>query len=86
MEKTDLLLIGNYRSELVATAGALATNVAAGGRTHALILLARPHARPDLEKAAAVIGCTIEFADLPYGDVSLTYEQKKRLVSGRQPG
>jgi LmbE family N-acetylglucosaminyl deacetylase len=27
-----------------------------------------------------VIGCTVEFADLPYGDVGLTYEQKKRLV------
>jgi LmbE family N-acetylglucosaminyl deacetylase len=80
VEKNALLLIANYGSELVATAGALATNVAAGGRTHALILLARPQARPDLEKAAAVIGCGIEFADLPYGDVNLSYEQKRRLV------
>lgn len=80
MEKNGLLLIANYGSELVATAGALATNAAAGGRTHALILLTREQSRPDLEKAAKVIGCTVEFADLPYGDVSLTYEQKRRVV------
>lgn len=80
MEKCSLLLIANYGSELVATAGALAKNVASGGRTHALILLTREHARPDLTKAAETIGCSIEFADLPYGDVSLNYEQKKRLV------
>ncbi len=80
MDKNDLLLIANYGSELVATAGALASNVAADGRTHALILLARPKARPDLERAAGVIGCGIEFADLPNGGISLAYEQKRRLV------
>lgn len=76
----SLLLIANYGSELIAVAGALAINAARGGRTHAEILLARPQAKPDLERAAAVIGCTIGFADLPYGDVNVSYEQKRRLV------
>jgi len=80
LDKDSLLLIANYGSELVATAGALASNVAAGGRTHALILLARPKARPDLQRAAEAIGCGIEFADLPNGGISLAYEQKVRLI------
>jgi hypothetical protein len=78
--KTTMLLIANYGSEVAVTAGALALNVRAGGRTHALVLLARPKARPDLERAGKAIGCPVEFADLPYGDVGMTYEQKKRIV------
>lgn len=76
----SLLLIANYGSELIAVAGALALNAAGGGRTHAEILLARPQAKPDLQRAAEVIGCTIGFSDLPYGDVNLSYEQKRRVV------
>jgi len=75
-----VLLIANYGAELIACAGALALNARAGGRSHALLLLARPEARADLERAAGVLGCTLEFADLPYGGIDLTYEQKKRLV------
>ncbi len=80
MEGNALLLVANYGSEMVECAGALALNTQAGGRTHVLVLLARPQARADLEQAARVIGCTVEFADLPYGDVNLSYEQKRRLV------
>lgn len=80
MEGKALLLIANYGAELVECGGALALNSQAGGRTHTLVLLARPQARADLERAAQVIGCTVEFADLPYGGVDLSYEQKRRVV------
>lgn len=75
-----VLLIANYGAELIACAGALALNAQAGGRSHAVMLLARPQARADLKRAASVLGSTVEFADLPYGGIDLSYEQKKRLV------
>ncbi len=75
-----VLLIANYGAELIACADALALNARAGGRSHALVLLARPQAHADLQRAAGVLGCTVEFAGLPYGGIDLSYDQKKRLV------
>jgi LmbE family N-acetylglucosaminyl deacetylase len=85
MKGSALLLIANFGTEMVATAGALAANVVAGGRTHALILVpsslrTRQRAQADLERAAQVIGCGIEFAGLSYDNVDLSYQQKARIV------
>lgn len=80
-----LLLIANFGSELVATAGAMALNVRAGGRTHALVLVTsglrtRERAREGLAKVAAAIGCTLEFAGTDYHGVDTGAEQKRRIV------
>ena len=56
-----ILLLGVYGMEMVECGGVLHKNVIHGGISHASILFAGPKMQEGLEKAAAVLHCSIEY-------------------------
>lgn len=77
-----MLILAVYGMEVVEAGGALAANAAAGGSSHAAVLLAREQMQADLPAAAEHLGvATLEFLDLPYGAVEPSQENKRRLVT-----
>lgn len=76
-----VLLIGVYGMELVECGGALAANVAAGGTSHATLMLCAERMRGDVEKAAAVLGVeTPHFLGFRNGYINFDEEHKRALV------
>lgn len=75
-----LLVLATYGLEIVEVGGTVALHTRSGGRAHAAVTLARPESRPQIERAAAVLGATVEFMDFTYGEVAPDVEAKKRFV------
>lgn len=42
--------------------------------------LARPESRPQVERAAAILGASVQFMDFTLGDVAPTVDAKVRFV------
>ncbi|MDR7418211.1 MAG: GlcNAc-PI de-N-acetylase [Armatimonadota bacterium] len=75
-----LLVLATYGLEIVEVGGAIACHVRAGGRAHATVTLARPEAREQITRAAAILGATVQFMDFAMGTVTPDVESKKRFV------
>jgi LmbE family N-acetylglucosaminyl deacetylase len=75
-----LLVLATYGLEIVEVGGAVARHVRAGGRAHATVTLSRPDVRPEVERAAAILGASVQFMDFTLGDVAPTLEAKVRFV------
>lgn len=75
-----VLLLGVYGMEVVECGGALAKNVLNGGESFASIMLSSEKSRPQISKAAEVLGVKMHFTNFQYGYVDLTPESKMRLV------
>jgi LmbE family N-acetylglucosaminyl deacetylase len=83
MSKTDptrVLLVANYGAEVAEIGGVLATNVDAGGESHAAVLLCRDASRPQVIEAGQALGTTVEFLDWKYGAVDVNRETKHSIV------
>ncbi|MBM3469599.1 MAG: GlcNAc-PI de-N-acetylase [Armatimonadetes bacterium] len=75
-----LLVLATYGLEIVEVGGTIVWHVRAGGRAHATVTLSRPESRPQVERAAAILGATVEFLDFTLGHVAPDVESKKRFV------
>lgn len=75
-----LLVIATYGLEIVEVGGTIARHVRAGGRVHSSVTLARPESRPQVERAAAILGTTVQFMEFTMGEVSPDMNSKKRFV------
>lgn len=77
----NVLMLASYGLEVVECGGALARAVAAGDQVHAAVLLCREESRPQVRKAAEVLGIDdVEFLDLSVGEVDLSVGTKTRIV------
>lgn len=75
-----LLVLATYGLEIVEVGGAIAAHTRAGGRAHATVTLARPEAREQITRAAAILGASVQFMDFAVGTVTPDVESKKRFV------
>jgi LmbE family N-acetylglucosaminyl deacetylase len=75
-----LLVLATYGLEIVEVGGTIARHVQAGGRAYAAVTLVRPEARPQVERAAAILGIGIQFMDCALGEVTPDVATKKRFV------
>jgi LmbE family N-acetylglucosaminyl deacetylase len=75
-----LLVLATFGLEIVEVGGTIARHARAGGRVHTAVTLSRAEARPEIERAASILGTTVGFLDFAYGDVNPDVESKKRLV------
>lgn len=76
-----ILLVGVYGMELVECGGALAANVAAGGTSHATLMLSAYGARKDVEAAATVLGVeTPHILDFRHGFIEVDEAHKRALI------
>ncbi len=75
-----LLVLATYGLEIVEVGGTIARHVQAGGRAHAAVTLSRPESRPQVERAARILGATVQFMDFAMGHVTPDVESKKRFV------
>lgn len=74
------MLIGVYGMELVECGGALAANVAAGGQSHAALMLCHERMQHDVTQAADVLGVQVQFLNFRHGYVNVDEEHKRALV------
>ncbi len=78
---TRILMLASFGLEIVECGGTLARHIQAGDTVHAAVLLSRPESRPQVQKAAAVLGITdVEFLDFPYGGWTVDVPWKERIV------
>lgn len=75
-----MLLLGVYGMEVVECGGALSKNVLQGGRSFASLMLTRENTRPQITKAAEILGVEIGFTYFTSGEVEVTPAAKKKLV------
>ncbi|MDQ7859389.1 MAG: GlcNAc-PI de-N-acetylase [Armatimonadota bacterium] len=75
-----LLVLATYGLEIVEVGGTVARHVRAGGRAHATVTLARPEARDQIARAAALLGATVQFMDFAIGTVAPDVESKLRFI------
>ncbi|MDQ7820919.1 MAG: GlcNAc-PI de-N-acetylase [Armatimonadota bacterium] len=78
---TTVLLLATFGLEVVEAGGALALNALRGGRSEAAVLLARPSARAQIERAAAVLATRVRFLDGRYGEIEPSVDLKRRIVA-----
>ncbi|HEX5995907.1 MAG TPA: hypothetical protein VFY84_12260 [Jiangellales bacterium] len=76
----QVMLIGVYGMELVECGGALAANMAAGGESHAVLMLCNERMRGNVEKAGAILGVKTQFLNFRNGFVSFDEEHKRAVV------
>jgi len=79
-EPSRMLLLAVYGMEVVEAGGALAKHADAGGRSHAHVMLSRERSRPEIERAAAHLGVTVDFGDFRHGEVEPDVASKTALV------
>ena len=77
---STFLLLGVYGMEVVECGGALSKNAKAGGQSHAFMMLSREESRPQVRKAAEVLGVQIAFGDFKGGEVQVDVPSKKQLI------
>ena len=75
-----VLLIGVYGMELVECGGALAANVAAGGESHAVLMLCSERMQQDVAQAAQLLDVQLRFLNFRNGYVSVDEGHKRALV------
>lgn len=76
-----VLMLASYGLEIVECGGAIAKAVAAGDEVHAAVLMSRPASRPQVTKAATILGVTeVDFLDVAFGEVDLAPETKITVV------
>lgn len=79
---TKVLMLASFGLEIVECGGALARHVQAGDEVKAAVLLSRPESRPQVKKAAAVLGIeTVEFLEFPYGEFTVDVPWKEKIVT-----
>ena len=76
-----ILLLGVYGMEMVECGGVLCKNALAGGQSHAAVFFAGPEMRTDLEKAAAILGCSTEYLDFDIGTLSGSPEERLAVAN-----
>jgi N-acetylglucosamine malate deacetylase 1 len=78
---TRILMLASFGLEIVECGGALARHVQAGDSVSAAVLLSRPESRPQVVKAAAILGIeTVEFLNFPYGEWTVDVPWKEKIV------
>lgn len=77
---STLLVLATYGLEIVEVGGTIALHARGGGRVHAAVTLSRPESRPQVERAAAILGATVQFMDFTMGHVTPDVDSKKRFV------
>jgi N-acetylglucosamine malate deacetylase 1 len=80
MQPLRMLLLAVYGMEVVEAGGALALNAASGGTSRAHVLLTRPDARPQIQRAGAHLSAEVTFAELEHGAVAPDRFSKLALV------
>ena len=79
---TRVLMLASFGLEIVECGGALALHAQAGDEVQAAVLLSRPESRPQVGKAAAILGIEqVEFLDFPYGEFTVDVPWKEKIVS-----
>lgn len=78
---SHVLMMASYGLEIVECGGALARALAAGDTVSAAVLMCREESKPQVEGAAAVLGIeSVEFLDVPFGEVSFHGDHKVAVV------
>src|SRR5215207_1160912 len=76
-----LVMFATFGMEIVECGGAIAKHVRAGGTAYATVAFAREEARPQICRAAEILGIhEVRFMDLDYGDVQNTAQTKVPFV------
>ncbi|WP_020574872.1 PIG-L deacetylase family protein [Actinopolymorpha alba] len=76
-----VLMLASYGLEIVECGGALARALAAGDEVHAAVLMSREESRPQVIKAASILGIAdVEFLGVNAGEVDLSPASKVRIV------
>lgn len=79
---TRILMLASFGLEIVECGGALARHVQAGDEVQAAVLLSRPESRPQVIRAANVLGIeSVEFLGFPYGEWLVDVPRKEIIVS-----
>jgi LmbE family N-acetylglucosaminyl deacetylase len=78
---TRVLMMASYGLEIVECGGAIAKALANGDEVSAAVLMCREESKPQVERAAAVLGVKeVEFLDVPFGEVSFHGDHKVKVV------
>lgn len=78
---TRVLMLASFGLEIVECGGALARHAQAGDDVQAAVLLSRPESRPQVTKAAGILGIEhVEFLGFPYGEFTLDATWKEKIV------
>jgi LmbE family N-acetylglucosaminyl deacetylase len=78
---SHVLMMASYGLEIVECGGAIARALAAGDTVSAAVLMCREESKPQVAKAAAVLGVRgVEFLDVPFGEVSFHGDHKVAVV------
>lgn len=81
MPKT-LLMLATYGLEIVEVGGTLALHAQAGDEVHAAVVLSRPQTRPQVQRAAEILGVkSVSFLDFQVGETQLDVASKIKFVS-----
>ena len=77
----SLVMFATFGMEIVECGGAIARHVRAGGTAYAAVAFARAEAKPQVRRAAEILGIRdVRFLDLDIGDVQSNAETKLPLV------
>ena len=78
---TNILMMASYGLEIVECGGAIGRALAAGDAVHAAVLMCREESKPQVARAAAVLGVDhVDFLDVPFGEVEFHGETKYKVV------
>ena len=78
---TNILMMASYGLEIVECGGAIGRALAAGDSVHAAVLMCREESKPQVARAAAVLGVDhVDFLDVPFGEVEFHGETKYKVV------
>lgn len=78
---TNVLMMASYGLEIVECGGAIGRALAAGDSVHAAVLMCREESKPQVARAAAVLGVEhVDFLDVPFGEVEFHGETKYKVV------
>ncbi|SEF18968.1 PIG-L deacetylase family protein [Jiangella alba] len=79
---TNVLMLASYGLEIVECGGAIAKAVAAGETVNAAVLMCREESRPQVARAADILGVSgdVDFLDVSFGEVDLASATKVKVV------
>ncbi len=79
---STILMLASFGLEIVECGGALAAHVEHGDRVIAAVTFSRPEARPQICKAAEILGIhEVEFLDIKVGDWELNATTRMKIVA-----
>src|SRR5512141_1088121 len=74
-------MLATFGLEIVEVGGTLALHAQAGDQVHAAVLLSRPESRPQVQRAAELLGVrSTQFLGFDYGAFELDVDSKLKLV------